>query len=95
MALQIIIKVNPSSGRSACQIDKNGTLKCSLKSPPENGKANEELIALISKKVGIPKNDITLLLGKTSRTKTVQLKTTQTVDEVRLLLCDEMQLKIK
>lgn len=95
MALQIIIKVNPSSGRSACQIDKNGTLKCSLKSPPENGKANEELIALISKKVGIPKNDIALLLGKTSRTKTVQLKTTKTADEVRLLLCDEMQLKIK
>lgn len=95
MALQIIIKVNPSSGRSACQIDKNGTLKCSLKNPPENGKANDELISLISKKVGIPKNDIALLLGKTSRTKTVQLKTTKTVDEVRLLLCDEMQLKIK
>ena len=95
MALQIVIKVNPSSGRSACQIDKNGTLKCALKSPPEKGKANEELIRLIAEKLDLPRTSVSILLGKTARTKTVLIQTTKNEQEVRVLLCDGVQLSIK
>ncbi len=94
MALQIIIKVIPSSGRSTCQIDKNGTLKCSLKSPPEKGKANDELVRLVAEKLDLTRNDVSILLGKTARTKTILIKTTKNEQEVRTLLCDGVQLKI-
>lgn len=94
MALRIIIKVAPASGRSMCQIDKNGTLKCSLKSPPEKGKANDELIRLIAEKLNIPRNDINIALGKTARNKTLIINTALSEEIVRTLLCDGSQLKI-
>lgn len=94
MALKIIIKVTPSSGRSSCQFDKSGTLKCALKSPPEKGKANEELIKLIAKKLDLTLNDVSILLGKTSRTKTILIKTTKNEQEIMALLCDGIQLSI-
>ncbi len=95
MALKIIIKVIPSSGRSTCQIDKNGALKCSLKSPPEKGKANEELIRLIAEKLDLPRAGVDILLGKIARTKTVLIQTTKNEQEVRVLLCGGVQLSIK
>lgn len=94
MALQIIIKVIPSSGRSGCHIDKNGSIKCALKSPPEKGKANEELIRLIAEKLDLSRHDVSILLGKTARTKTVHIKTTLTEAQARMQLCDGIQLKI-
>jgi uncharacterized protein len=94
MALQIIIKVIPSSGRSNCQVDKNGTLKCGLKSPPEKGKANDELVKLVAKKLDLTQAAVSILLGKTSRTKTVLIQTTKSEQEVRALLCDGIQLSI-
>ncbi len=82
MALKITIKVTPSSGRSTCQIDKNGMVKCSLKSPPEKGKANEELIRLVAQMLDLPRTDVSILLGKTARTKTVLIQTSKDEFEV-------------
>lgn len=94
MSLQITIKVIPNTGKTGCEIDKNGFLKCKLKSPPEKGKANDELIKLIAKKLDLPLKDVTILLGKTARIKKVQIKTSKTEQEIKLLLCDGLQLSI-
>lgn len=94
MALRIVIKVVPASGRSMCQIDKSGILKCSLKSPPEKGKANDELIRLIAKKLDISQNEITIILGKTARNKTILINTTKDELAVKSLLCDGLQMSV-
>jgi len=73
MPLICLIKVVPSSGRNAWVLDKNGTLKCYLKSAPEKGKANKELIKLLADALSIPQHKISLLSGLTSRTKKVKL----------------------
>lgn len=67
------IKVTPSSSRQQWTLDKNGTLKCFLKSPPEKGKANKELIEFLSKTLGIAKKEIEIISGLTSRKKRVTL----------------------
>ena len=95
MALKITIKVIPSSGRSGCQIDKNGGVKCALKSPPEKGKANDELIGLVAQMLDQPRADVSILLGKTARTKTVLIQTSKNELEVKALLCGGVQMKIK
>lgn len=69
----ITIKVFPQSGKQQLVIDKNGNLKCYLKSPPEDGKANKELITFFAKTLKIPATSITILLGKTSRQKTIKI----------------------
>ena len=67
--MRIEIKVKPSSRKSEIQV-KDGIYFAFLKSPPEDGKANLELIKLASKYFGKP---VRILLGKTSKKKVIEL----------------------
>lgn len=51
--------------------DGKKVLKAGVTAPPEDGKANRALIALLSKAWKLPKSSFTLLNGETSRNKTV------------------------
>lgn len=73
MALICTIKVIPSSGRNAWALDKNGILKCYLKSVPEKGKANKELIKILADALSVAQRRISLVGGLTSRTKRVKI----------------------
>ncbi len=73
MPLIIDIKVTPSAGRQAWALDKNGGIKCYLKSPPEKGLANKELIKTIAKAVGVSQDKVEILTGETSRTKRIKI----------------------
>lgn len=74
MPLFINIKAVPSSGKQGCAFDKSGTLKCYLKSAPEGGKANAELIKYLSKKLKVPQNEISIVGGTTSRKKRLKIE---------------------
>ena len=69
----IEIKVIPSSGRQKFVLDKSGILKCFLKSVPEKGKANDELVKILSKKLKISKDFIEITSGKVSRNKRLKI----------------------
>ena len=58
MTLTCTIKVVPRSGKQKAVLDKTGRLKIYLKSPPEDGKANKELISYMSGMLKVPQNDI-------------------------------------
>ncbi|HJM68324.1 MAG TPA: DUF167 domain-containing protein [Candidatus Babeliales bacterium] len=73
MALVIEVKVVPSSGRNKWALEMNGTLKCFLKSAPERGRANQELLKLVAKAVGVPLCDVYLLSGDKQRHKRVKI----------------------
>ncbi|OGB97803.1 hypothetical protein A3F06_00185 [candidate division TM6 bacterium RIFCSPHIGHO2_12_FULL_36_22] len=73
MALVIEVKVVPSSGRNKWVLETNGTLKCFLKSQPERGRANQELLKLIAKVAGVPMNDVYLLSGDKQKNKRVKI----------------------
>ncbi len=51
--------------------DGKRVLKISVRSPPEGGKANKELFALLAAEWGLPKSCFSLLSGETNRQKTV------------------------
>ena len=59
----------------------NDTLKIRLTSSPVDGKANKHLIAFLSQVFAIPKGQITLLRGQSSRRKTVQIVAPKTLPE--------------
>jgi len=73
MTLVIEVKVIPSSGKQQCTTDKSGTIKCYLKSAPEGGKANAELIKFLSKQLKVSQKQITILTGTTSRKKRIKI----------------------
>lgn len=74
-SLFLDLTVTPSSGMQKIAIDKRGMLKICLKNPPEDGKANKELIKLLSEKTGIIQNDIVIVRGLTTRKKRVAFAT--------------------
>ena len=74
MPIQFDLKVVPSAGRVGLQLDKSGILKCYLKSPPEKGKANQELIKLLAKLLRIGQENISIVSGLTSRKKRISIR---------------------
>ncbi|MBD0262046.1 MAG: DUF167 domain-containing protein [Tolypothrix sp. Co-bin9] len=71
--MQKKIKVKPNSKQQKIQEQPDGSLTVHLKSPPVDGKANEELIKLLSEKFDVPKCHITIKSGLSSRQKLVQI----------------------
>ncbi|MEM7713414.1 MAG: DUF167 domain-containing protein [Cyanobacteria bacterium P01_A01_bin.68] len=71
--MQINIKVKPNSKEQKIIEEENGSLTIRLKSPPVDGKANEELIKVLSKKYHVPKSYIRIKSGISSRQKLVEI----------------------
>lgn len=94
MALIIEVKVIPSSGRVMWKLEEGDRLKCYLKSPPEKGKANRELISLVTKALKLPASACTIISGATSRLKRVRIDTQQSFGELLAALKIERQMRL-
>ncbi|MEI2581226.1 DUF167 domain-containing protein [Scytonema sp. PRP1] len=73
--MQKKVKVKPNSKVQKIEEQADGSLSVHLKSPPVDGKANEELIKLLAEKFDVPKSHITIKSGLSSRQKLVQIDT--------------------
>ncbi|KKP35351.1 MAG: hypothetical protein UR26_C0006G0035 [candidate division TM6 bacterium GW2011_GWF2_32_72] len=91
MAVIIEVKVIPSSGKFGFVVDKAGLLKCFLKSAPEKGLANKELVKGISKLLGVPQKNVDILTGEIVRNKRIKIETDLEQAEVLKLLGVELQ----
>jgi uncharacterized protein len=75
MSHQVIqVKVKPNSRVSQFEQNEDGTWLAQLKSPPIDGKANEELIALIAKHFKCRKLAVAIKSGASGRTKWVRIE---------------------
>lgn len=72
--MTIEVKVLPKSGRDQIRGFANGILKVRVSAPPIEGKANERLIELISRTMEVPRSNITIIKGRTSRIKTISIE---------------------
>ena len=68
----VTVKVIPKSGRLQLKFEGD-TLKVWLKSAPEDGKANAELVRILAKKFKIHRTDIQIVRGLSSRNKNVDI----------------------
>ncbi|OUL17801.1 hypothetical protein BV372_34520 [Nostoc sp. T09] len=73
--MQKKVKVKPNSKQQKIEEQSDGSLNVYLKSPPVDGKANEELIKLLAEKFNVPKSHIKIKLGASSRQKLVEIDT--------------------
>ena len=67
------VKVQPKASANRVLGEHGGALKVAVTAPPEKGKANAAVIALLSKALGVPKSSIQIVRGDTSRTKTLRV----------------------
>ncbi len=67
------IKVKPNARVSVLEPLPDGSYQARLKSPPVDGKANAELVALVAAHFGVAKSAVHLKSGAASRMKRVTL----------------------
>ena len=74
MAARIIqVKVTPRARESSLTQAADGTWVAKLKSPPVDGKANAELIALVAEQFKCSKAAVSIKVGASGRMKLVQI----------------------
>ncbi len=67
------VKVTPNAGRSEITGLIEGVLEVRVVAPPVAGRANRELIVLLSKALGVSKSYIGIVSGRTSRRKVIEV----------------------
>jgi hypothetical protein len=67
----IQVKVKPNARTSALLPSEDGPWQAQLRSPPVDGKANAELIALVAQHFGCARSAVTIKGGGSGRTKWV------------------------
>ena len=74
-ALTLQVKVKPRANTSSLVQASDGTWVAKLKSPPVDGKANEELVALVAEHFKCRKAAVAIKAGASGRTKLVKIET--------------------
>ena len=67
------VRVHPGAKRDAITGTPDGALKISLTTPPTDGRANAALIAFLARQLDLPRSQVALLTGATSRSKTLRV----------------------
>ena len=68
----IELRVQPRARRTALEAAA-GALKAAVTAPPEDGKANDALIALLAEQWRLPKSAFAVIKGASARAKTVSV----------------------
>ena len=77
--LRVRVRLTPRGGRDG--IDGFGhdaagerLLRARVAAPPVDGAANDALVRLLAKALGVPRSAVTIASGETSREKTVEIR---------------------
>ena len=67
------VRVTPRARRNAVAGLHGNALKVYITAPPEDGRANEAVIELLAKTLGVKRQQVGILTGATSRDKVVRV----------------------
>jgi uncharacterized protein len=81
VAARVQLRVSPRGSRNEVTGRHGDAWKLRVTAPPEGGRANDEVAALLSEALGVRRADVTLVAGASSRDKVVEI-TGVTADDV-------------
>jgi len=88
-AIVLRVHVNPGAGRSEVVGRHGDAIKIKVAAPPERGRANEAVAALVATTLGVDPGQVSLTSGATSRLKRIRVEGVD-LDSVRRLLTEAM-----
>lgn len=72
MRFSITVKANArQSGVTKCA---DGSYRVSVKAPPVNGRANEEVVTVLAEYFSVPKSSVRIVSGASGKRKWVEIK---------------------
>ncbi|WP_373480951.1 DUF167 domain-containing protein [Geminocystis sp.] len=72
--MKISVKVKPKSKQQKIEQNVEGIWIINLKSPPIDGKANQELIKIIAEKFKVKKSQVIIKSGLSSQNKIIEIE---------------------
>ncbi|MBI4538603.1 MAG: DUF167 domain-containing protein [Gemmatimonadetes bacterium] len=72
--IEFAVHAQPRAGRSEIAGEHDGRLRVRLAAPPVRGAANQELIRVLAKALGVPRSAVEIARGRSARTKTVRVR---------------------
>jgi uncharacterized protein (TIGR00251 family) len=72
-SVEFQIRVIPRASKTEIVGELAGAVKVRVTSPPVDGAANEELVKLFAKTLGVAKSGVEIVSGQTSRTKRIRI----------------------
>lgn len=85
--MELQIRVQPRARRNSIEVVDGSKLKIYVTTAPEGGKANDAVVALLAKSLGIAKSHVRIVRGHKSRDKLLDIEGL-TEDEVIARLTD-------
>ncbi len=70
---RIDVRVQTKARIAGVSLAPDGTLTVSVNEAPVDGKANEAVVSLLAKALGLPKRDVIIVFGQRGRRKVVEL----------------------
>ncbi len=80
-----MVIVAPRASRTTLAGIHDGALKIRLAAPPVDGAANEELVAFLSRLLGVAKSAVSIVAGQSSKRKTVEAEGLKPVEAEKMI----------
>jgi uncharacterized protein (TIGR00251 family) len=85
-AVTFAVRVSPRAKTTSVLGVHADALKLAVTAPPDKGKANAAVTALLADALGLPKSAVAVIAGATSRTKRVRISPPPTDGSLRALV---------
>jgi uncharacterized protein (TIGR00251 family) len=70
----LAVRVQPKAKRNAVLGEQAGALKVSVTAPPEDGRANDAVLALLREAYKLQRSQLAILSGQTNRNKVILVR---------------------
>lgn len=85
--VRLTLKVQPRASGNSVGPVQNDELRIRVTAPPVDSAANEAVIKLLAKQLGVSKSALALVQGQTSRRKVIEIKGLS-ADQARRILAE-------
>ena len=82
--MELDIRVQPRASRNAIEVDGE-RITVRVTAVPESGKANDAVVALLAKRLRVPKSGVRIVRGVKSKDKRVRIDGLSAVDAMKIL----------
>jgi uncharacterized protein (TIGR00251 family) len=82
---EVLVRVQPRASKAEVAAERDGRILVRVTAPPADGRANAAVVALLAKRLGLPKSRVRILSGQAARDKRIEIEGLTTTQATQLL----------
>jgi uncharacterized protein (TIGR00251 family) len=82
---EILVRVQPRASRNEVAGERDGRLLIRVTAPPAEGRANEAVVAVLAKRLRVPRSRIQIVSGQAARDKRLSVEGLTTYEAIERL----------